>query len=70
LLHYLVGKEDSEPYLRKVAQSAADYNDYNLLVGDFINEELYYYGTKYKAADPVPLTGGKVVTRYLIVSNV
>lgn len=60
LLNYLVGKDASDPYLRKIAQSAADYNDFNLLVGDFIKDEIYYYGTQYHTSDPLKLQPGKV----------
>lgn len=54
LMDYLTGEEDAEHYIRALAENGADYNGFNLLLGD--SRDLYYYSNR--SVGPQPLAPG------------
>lgn len=41
--NFLAGQDSPEAYLKQIATQAQNYNGFNLLVGDLLNEELYFF---------------------------
>lgn len=41
--HFLVGQESPENYLKRIFSETQSYNGFNLLVGDLLKEELFFF---------------------------
>jgi uncharacterized protein with NRDE domain len=65
LTTFLINTTNGGEYLKGVAKNGHEYNDFNLLVGDFIEDTMYYYGSKHPES-PFELKKGEVsvTTKY------